>query len=405
MQNIDIQPFPTYIITSILINEFQLQSGRTINKGKLVVVIQEEVPSTPSENHLLNKKQQQKEEESLEPPYPEILIVKQEEVLLEYDLENELRNVCIKIPLLQEISDIPIYNKIVKTLCIKKLGRKDHKNQNVKTMSHMSTMIYDMPAKYNDHRNPIVTIEINGVLLPNTLVDLGAAINAMTYEMMMSLQLPRLKTTPILLEMADKSIVKPIGSLDDIVITIDSWQYPIDFVAISPKTFRPGHPVVLRRPWLETADAIIGCGNGEMIISNGSHNQILCIFPPMQTTNEVPLWLENPYGDEDCMFSLLTLDQYRGLQEHSDDNVLQQFLADSSCINYLIPLNGYWHVFNDEFQETCHPTIFASFLAMEERHELTIELVEIFEGKILHIGVGLTVEQKWHLMSMVCEHT
>lgn len=89
-------------------------------------------------------------------------------------------------------------------------------------MGQMSTMISDMPAKYNDPGNPIVTIEINRILLPNTLMDLGAAINAMTYETMTSLQLPRLKTTPILLEMVDKSIVKPIGSLEDIVVTIAS---------------------------------------------------------------------------------------------------------------------------------------------------------------------------------------
>ena len=51
----------------------------------------------------------------------------------------------------------------------------------------MSTMISDLPANYNDPGNPIVTIEINIVLLPNTLVDLGAVINEMTYETMTSL--------------------------------------------------------------------------------------------------------------------------------------------------------------------------------------------------------------------------
>lgn len=73
-------------------------------------------------------------------------------------------------------------------------------------------MIFDFPAKYNDTGNPIVTIEINIVLLPNTLMDLGATINAMTYEKMTSLQLLGLKSTPILLEMAEKSVFKPIGT-------------------------------------------------------------------------------------------------------------------------------------------------------------------------------------------------
>jgi len=73
---------------------------------------------------------------------------------------------------------------------------------------------------------------------------------------------------------------------------------------------------------------------------------------------------------------------------------LQQFLNDSSCIDYPIYFHGYQHVFSDEFQETCHLVVFTSFAAMGESHELTTEPVEIFERKILHISTGLTTEQR-----------
>lgn len=62
-------------------------------------------------------------------------------------------------------------------------------------------------------------------------------------------------------------------------------------------------------------------------------------------------------------------------------------------------------MFSDEFRETCHPAVFASFATMEESHELTTEPMEIFKGKILHIGTGLIAEQKQQLMSMVREKT
>jgi hypothetical protein len=58
------------------------------------------------------------------PPYPERLAIEKPIVLPEFDLEAELRNVCVKIPLLQAIKDIPIYAKTVRELCIKKPGRK-----------------------------------------------------------------------------------------------------------------------------------------------------------------------------------------------------------------------------------------------------------------------------------------
>ena len=96
-----------------------------------------------------------------------------------------------------------------------------------------------------------------------------------------------------------------------------------------------------------------------MTISNGFEIQILTIFPPTQLAGEVPLWLESPYGEEECMFPLLTLEELRGLQEQSQEHVLHQFLFDTICIEYPISFSGYHHVFSSEFKETCYPTIFA----------------------------------------------
>jgi hypothetical protein len=60
----------------------------------------------------------------MNPPYPERLLIKKTEEPLEHNLETKLRNICVNIPLLQAIKDIPIYDKIVRDLCIKNLGRK-----------------------------------------------------------------------------------------------------------------------------------------------------------------------------------------------------------------------------------------------------------------------------------------
>jgi hypothetical protein len=96
---------------------------------------------------------------------------------------------------------------------------------------------------------------------------------------------------------------------------------------IHPKSTKTGHPIVLGRPWLATVDAFIGCWSREMTISNGSQSQKIILFPPAQPTNEVTLWLENPYGEEECAQPLLTIEQLRGYQEQTEDQVLNQFLA------------------------------------------------------------------------------
>jgi hypothetical protein len=87
----------------------------------------------------------------------------------------------------------------------------------------------------------VVTIEINGVSLPNTLIDIGVAINVMSVNTMKTLQLDHLRPTPTLLELAYKSVISPTGSLDDITVTLASWEYPVDFLMIHPKYSKPGH--------------------------------------------------------------------------------------------------------------------------------------------------------------------
>jgi hypothetical protein len=56
-------------------------------------------------------------------------------------------------------------------------------------VGQLSEFISEIPYKYNDPGNPVVTIEINGIYLPNTLNDLGATINVMPFDTMQNLQI------------------------------------------------------------------------------------------------------------------------------------------------------------------------------------------------------------------------
>ena len=46
-------------------------------------------------------------------------------------------------------------------------------------------------------------------------------------QTMEQLQLPNLQYTPTLLQLADISVIKPNGVLEDIYVSLDSWEYPI----------------------------------------------------------------------------------------------------------------------------------------------------------------------------------
>jgi len=59
------------------------------------------------------------------------------------------------------------------------------------------------PVKYEDPRNPIVTVKINRQTFSNALVDLGVTINIFTTTTCQKLGITSVKPTSTLIELAD----------------------------------------------------------------------------------------------------------------------------------------------------------------------------------------------------------
>jgi hypothetical protein len=75
-------------------------------------------------------------------------------------------------------------------------------------------------------------------------------------------------------------MVKPVDTLQDTTISVDSWEYPTNFLVINPRSRLDGHPLLLGRPWLTTTDAYIGCRTGNMTIARGNATKNLILYPP-----------------------------------------------------------------------------------------------------------------------------
>ena len=122
----------------------------------------------------------------------------------------------------------------------------------------------------------------------------------MTTTILEVLQLGQfLQPTPSILELVDRTTVEPAGVLDEIIISIASWEYPINFMVIESKYPSKGNPIILGIPWLATANYFIGCRDGEMTISNGLYTQRLILYPPAQPITKNSWWLNCSFRDED----------------------------------------------------------------------------------------------------------
>jgi len=94
------------------------------------------------------------------PPFLERLMIPKPIIYPDFDLVGELKNICIKIPLLQAIQDIPIYAQTIKELCVKKHARKAKTSPTIHILGTLSDLILggETPIKYEDLGNPIVTV-------------------------------------------------------------------------------------------------------------------------------------------------------------------------------------------------------------------------------------------------------
>ena len=95
------------------------------------------------------------------PPYTERIAIEKLVVALKFNLEVELKNLCVRIPLLQAIKDIPIYAKTVRELCLKRSGRKKKDPPTIHYIIQSADALFDRPMeKYGDPGNLVVTISI-----------------------------------------------------------------------------------------------------------------------------------------------------------------------------------------------------------------------------------------------------
>ena len=105
--------------------------------------------------------------------------------------------------------------------------------------------------------------------------------NLLPYSVYKQLGLGELKPTNITLSLADRSVKIPNGIVEDVLVKIEKFYYPVDFVVLDtePIANEPNHvPIILGRPFLATANAIINCRNGVMQLTFGNMTLELNIF-------------------------------------------------------------------------------------------------------------------------------
>ena len=129
------------------------------------------------------------------------------------------------------IKPVPPYAKFLKDLCTMKrrlnINKKVFLTEQVRAIIQCKT-----PIKYKDPGCPTISVNIGDTYVEKALLDLSANVNLLHYSMYKQLGLRKLKSTSITLSLADRSIKIPRGMIEDVLVQVDKFQYPIDFIVL-----------------------------------------------------------------------------------------------------------------------------------------------------------------------------
>ena len=213
------------------------------------------------------------------PPFPQALRSKKK-ASQQAGILEVLRQVKVNIPLLDIIKQVPAYAKFLKDLCTIKKGlgidKKAFLTEQVSSIIQCKTMV-----KYKDPGTPTISVNIGGTCIDKALLDLGASVNLLPYSVYRQLGLGELKPTNITLSLADRSMKIPKGIVEDVLVKVDKFYYPVDFVVLDTEPVAGSTnqvPIILGRPFLATSNAIINCRNGVMQLTFGNMTLELNIF-------------------------------------------------------------------------------------------------------------------------------
>ena len=85
------------------------------------------------------------------------------------------------------------------------------------------------------------------------MLDLGASVNFLPLSVYLQLGLGELKPISVTLRLVDRSLRKPRGVVEDVLVKVENFYYPIDFIILDIEpTLHPSAniPIILGRPFL-----------------------------------------------------------------------------------------------------------------------------------------------------------
>ncbi|KAL4296876.1 hypothetical protein GQ457_12G015200 [Hibiscus cannabinus] len=205
------------------------------------------------------------------PPFPQRLKKQKHDYQFKKFLDI-LKQVHINLPLVEVLQQMPNYAKFLKDMVTRKKHIVEFETA-AATKTCLALMHNKVPAKKTYPGNFTIECFIGHNYPTEALCDPGASINLMPKSVFQKLGIGEAKPTTVMLQLADHSYVQPEGKIEDILVQVDKFIFPPDFLILDCEADEYA-PIILGRPFLSTSRAVIDFDNDEIIfkVENNSVN-------------------------------------------------------------------------------------------------------------------------------------
>jgi len=170
----------------------------------------------------------------------------------------------INIPFAEALEQMSTYAKFMKEILSKKYRYKD--DEKIQLDANCSAIIQRrLPKKEKDPVRVTLPVAIGKVNVGKALIDLGSSINLIPYLVVKQVGGLDMKLNRMTLQLADKSVARPMGITKDVLVKVDKFVFPVDFVVMYIEE-DDDVPLILGRTFMFAARMMIDYDDGLMTV-------------------------------------------------------------------------------------------------------------------------------------------
>ncbi|XP_048635041.1 uncharacterized protein LOC125608650 [Brassica napus] len=178
-----------------------------------------------------------------------------------------MSEVQVTMPIIDAFMLIPQYSKFLKDA----VAAKKKEMEGMVILTHECSAIIQrlvIPKKLEDPGCFTLPCALGPMVFDRCLCDLGASVSLMPLSVAKKLGFTQYKKCRLSLVLADRSVKYPVGILEDLPVMVGNYEIPTDFVVLEMGE-EAQDPLILGRPFLATAGAIVNVKEGKIDLHLG----------------------------------------------------------------------------------------------------------------------------------------